>query len=136
MPTVPITRNWHHLDASGKVLGRLATEAATLLRGKHKVSFRNHLDNGDIVVITNARQVVLTGNKEKNKIYYHHSGYPGGLKSINARHLRETKPQELIIRAISGMLPKTRLRDGYLQRLKVYAESEHPHQANIAGNKK
>lgn len=135
MPSIPTTRNWHHIDASGKVLGRIATEAAVLLRGKHKVSFRNHIDNGDIVVITNAKNVVLTGNKENDKMYHHHTGYPGGLKSISAHKLRETKPEEIITHAINGMLPKTRLRDAYMLRLKVYAGSEHPHAANLAGAK-
>ncbi len=128
---VTIERQWHHLDAKGKVLGRLATEAATLLRGKHKVEFRRHTDSGDLVVVTNAASVVLTGNKETGKLYYNHSGYPGGLKTIAAGKLRQQKPEELVIRAIVGMLPKTRQRPEWLKRLKVYAGAEHPHGANI-----
>lgn len=124
-------RSWHHLDAKSRVLGRLATEAVTLLRGKNKATFRRHTDSGDMVVITNARHVVLTGNKETGKFYYSHSGYPGGFKSITAAKLRETKPEELVIKAITGMLPKTHQRDIWLKRLKVYADAEHPHAANI-----
>lgn len=127
-----ITRNWHRIDAEGKVLGRLATEAAILLRGKHKVGFRPHIDNGDIVVITNAAKVIVTGNKERDKLYQHHTGYPGGLRSVNLETLRKTKPDSIIVGAISGMLPKTKLRDAYLKRLKVYPGENHPHQANLA----
>lgn len=126
-----ITRNWHHIDASGKVLGRLATEVAVLLHGKHKINFRRHIDMGDIVVITNASKVVVTGNKETDKFYYNHSGYPGGLKTTNVAKLRQTYPERIIIKAVTGMLPKTLLRDVYLKRLKVYPDSEHPHIANL-----
>ncbi len=126
-----LTRQWHHLDAKGKVLGRLATEAAVLLRGKHKPSFRNHIDVGDTVVITNAAAVAVTGNKETNKRYIHHTGYPGGLRTTNTAVLRKDSPEQIIVRAVSGMLPKNRLRDQWLLRLKVYAGSEHPHVANI-----
>ncbi len=126
-----IPRAWHHFDAKGKVLGKLATEVATLLRGKHKPSFRMHIDSGDIVVITNAKEVVLTGQKETDKTYIYHTGYPRGLRSITAAKLRETSPEEIVIKAVTGMLPKTRLRDAQLRRLKVYAGSDHPHGANL-----
>lgn len=128
--TTPV-RTWHHLDASGKVVGRLATEIAVLLRGKHKTVFRRYNDVGDIVVVTNAAKVVLTGQKESHKTYRHHSGYPGGLKEIRARHLREQHPVRIIENAVIGMLPKTKQRDVWMKRLKVYVSDEHPHQANI-----
>lgn len=131
-----ITRNWHHIDANGRVLGRLATEVAVLLHGKHKINFRRHIDMGDIVVITNANKVVVTGNKETDKFYYNHSGYPGGLKTTNVAKLRQTHPERIIIKAVTGMLPKTLLRDDYLKRLKVYAGSEHPHSANLSNKSK
>ncbi len=124
-------RNWHFLDAKDQVLGRLATQAADLLRGKHKVGFRRHIDAGDIVVITNAKHIVVTGNKETDKQYIYHTGFPKGLRTMNVATLRKTKPEEIIIKAITGMLPKTTQRDIWLKRLKVYADANHPHQANI-----
>ena len=132
--TTGITRNWHHIDANGRILGRLATEVAVLLHGKHKPGFRRHIDMGDIVVITNASKVVVTGNKETDKLYYNHSGYPGGLKTTNVAKLRQTHPERIISKAVTGMLPKTLLRDDYLKRLKVYTGPEHPHSANLSKN--
>lgn len=116
-----IKRQWHKIDASGKVLGKLATEAAGLLMGKHKPMFSRNLDGGDFVVITNAEKVRLTGNKSRQKLYYRHSGYPGGLKSINVEKLLQTDPTRVIEYAVKGMLPKNRLQDGMMKRLKVYA---------------
>lgn len=134
LESVVTKRAWHQIDAKGQVLGNVATEAARLLRGKHKVEFRLHKDVGDIVVIINAKEVVLTGNKETEKKYIHHTMYPGGLREVNAAKLRQTKPDAIIINAISGMLPKNKLRDAWLKRLKVYASDEHPHKANLAGS--
>jgi large subunit ribosomal protein L13 len=116
-----IKRQWHSIDASGKVLGKVATEAAGLLMGKHKPIFSRNLDSGDFVVITNAEKVRLTGNKTRQKLYYRHSGYPGGLKSINVEKLLQTDPTRVMEYAVKGMLPKNRLRDGMMKRLKVYA---------------
>lgn len=124
-------RSWHLIDAKDKILGKVAVEIATLLRGKHKAGFRRHNDLGDLVVVTNAADVVLTGNKEKNKEYHRHSMYPGGLKTITAGDVRQTHPELLIKRAVMGMLPKTKQRDLWMTRLKIYAGAEHPHKANI-----
>jgi len=129
------TREWHHIDAEGKILGRLATEVATLLRGKHKVEFRRHTDVGDIVVITNAAKIMLTGRKETDKLYRHHTGWPRGLRETSVAKIRAVHPEQLLISAITGMLPKTRQRDQWLKRLKVYPGAEHPHQANVEGSK-
>jgi large subunit ribosomal protein L13 len=116
-----IKRQWHKIDASGKVLGKVATEAAGLLMGKHKPIFSRNMDGGDFVVITNAAKIKLTGNKSKQKLYYRHSGYPGGLKSTSLEKLSQTEPTRVIEYAVKGMLPKNRLRDGMMKRLKVYA---------------
>jgi large subunit ribosomal protein L13 len=115
-----IKRQWHKIDASGKVLGKLATETAGLLMGKHKPIFSRSLDSGDFVVITNAEKVRLTGNKSAQKLYYRHSGYPGGLKSTNPEKLLQTHPTRVIEYAVKGMLPKNRLRAGMMKRLRVY----------------
>jgi large subunit ribosomal protein L13 len=123
---------WHVIDANEKVLGRLATTVADLLRGKQKVSFVPYLDCGDHVVVLNAARVHLSGNKLEQKVYYRHSWYPGGLKQETAKDVKEEKPQELIIRAVRGMLPRTKLRNEWMKRLHVYPGSEHPHQANVA----
>lgn len=122
---------WHLIDANGQVLGRLATEAATLLRGKNKVSFVNHMDCGDHVVVVNAKDVVMTGNKVESKAYYRHSRYPGGLKTEYAKDLMETNPEKIISYAVKGMLPKNKLQKEWMKRLHVYAGTEHPHQANV-----
>jgi large subunit ribosomal protein L13 len=117
------------VDAQGKVLGRLASRIAMVLRGKTKPTFTPHLDTGDFVVVVNAAQVQLTGRKLDNKMYYRHSGYMGGLKEISARHLLAKKPEEVLRHAVRGMLPKNSLGRHLLKKLKVYAGGEHPHQA-------
>jgi len=124
-----ITRDWVVLDASDQVLGRLATEAARLLRGKHKPEFTPHLDTGDFVVVVNADQVKMTGNKLDDKVYYRHSGRPGSLKSETARERMSKYPERVIQAAVWGMLPKNRLGRKLLRKLKVYSGPEHPHAA-------
>lgn len=124
-----IYRNWYVVDAQGRTLGRLAARVALMLRGKHKPIFTPHVDTGDHVVIINASKIALTGNKLKKKVYYHHTGYPGGLKAITADRLQTKKPTELVHRAILGMLPKTPLGKKMGKKLRVYAGPEHPHQA-------
>jgi large subunit ribosomal protein L13 len=124
-----ITREWVVMDASDQVLGRLATEVARLLRGKHKPDFTPHLDTGDFVVVINADKVRLTGAKMDDKVYYRHSGRPGCLKSETARERMDKYPERIIQAAVWGMLPKNRLGRKLLKKLKVYSGSEHPHQA-------
>ena len=124
-----ITREWVVLDASDQVLGRLATEAARLLRGKHKPDFTPFLDTGDFVVVVNAERIRLTGNKLDDKVYYRHSGKPGSLKAETARERLEKYPERIIQAAVWGMLPKNRLGRKLLKKLKVYAGPEHPHEA-------
>jgi large subunit ribosomal protein L13 len=124
-----VERKWYVVDAKGKTLGRLASEVAMLLRGKHKPQFTPHVDTGDFVIVINAAQVELTGKKLEKKIYYRHSGYPGGLKAITAGDLRAKNPQRMIELAVKGMLPKNSLGRQQFKKLKVYAGSEHPHQA-------
>ncbi|OGP56168.1 MAG: 50S ribosomal protein L13 [Deltaproteobacteria bacterium RBG_13_52_11] len=124
-----IVKTWYLIDAKGKVLGRLASEIARILRGKDKAIFSPHLDTGDFVIVVNAEQVRLTGDKLKGKVYYHHSGYPGGLKTITAEKLLAKKPEELLRRAVKGMLPKNRLGRKVFKKLKVYAGPDHPHEA-------
>ncbi len=122
-----IDRRWHLIDASGRVLGRLATEVAVLLRGKHKPIFSPHLDAGDFVVVINAERVVLTGKKLKDKAYHRHSGYPGGLKTTSAEQMLKKHPTRVVEYAVRGMLPKTKLGDALFRKLKVYAGAAHPH---------
>ncbi len=124
-----VERKWHLVDAQGKTLGRLATRVAVLLRGKNKAIFTPHVDAGDFVIVVNADKVVLTGKKMKDKLYIHHSGYPGGLKSISAEKLMEKKPERLISMAVQGMLPKTKLGRKLIKKLKVYTGANHPHEA-------
>jgi large subunit ribosomal protein L13 len=124
-----VTRKWYLVDADGKTLGRLAARVAGMLRGKHKPTFTPHVDTGDHVVIINAEKVHLSGDKIQTKTYVHHTGYPGGLKSVTAAHLRARRPTELLERAIKGMLPKNTLGKQMGRKLKVYAGPEHPHQA-------
>jgi large subunit ribosomal protein L13 len=124
-----VERKWYIIDAEGKTLGRLASEAASIIRGKHKPQFTPHVDTGDFVIVINASKVVLTGKKLQKKMYYKHSMYQGGLKVISAQDLLNTKPERVLEFAIHGMLPKTRLGDGMKTKLKVYAGTEHPHQA-------
>jgi large subunit ribosomal protein L13 len=124
-----IARAWHVIDAQNAVLGRVASRAATLLMGKHKPIFSPNLDTGDHVIIINAAKVKLTGTKEQQKVYRHHTGYPGGLVETGARRLRETRPARMVELAVSGMLPKTKLGKQMYRKLKVYAGEHHPHQA-------
>ena len=122
-------RDWYVVDASDQVLGRLATQIAMRLRGKHKPIFTPHVDTGDFVIVINADKVKLTGRKVDQKMYWRHSGYPGGIRGVSARRMLETKPEELIRQAVRGMLPKNRLGRKLLKKLKVYTGTEHPHQA-------
>ena len=122
---------WHVIDASGKTLGRLASEAATLLMGKHKPIYSPHLNTGDFVIVLNAAKVRVTGRKAEQKIYYRHSGYPGGLKSASFAKMMETHPTRVIEHAVKGMLPHNRLGRDMLRRLKVYAGDVHPHEAQV-----
>jgi len=124
-----INPTWHLVDADGKTLGRLATRVAILLRGKNKPIFAPHQDTGDFVVVINAKKVFLTGKKWKEKIYTHHSGYPGGLKQASAEKIAQKKPERLITMAVQGMLPKTKLGKKLIKKLKVYAGDAHPHEA-------
>jgi len=124
-----VERTWYLIDAKDKVLGRLATEIAKVLRGKDKAIFSPHVDTGGFVVVVNAEKVKLTGNKLKGKVYYHHSGYPGGIKGIIAEKLLAQKPEEVLRHAVKGMLPKNRLGRRIYKKLKVYAGPEHPHEA-------
>jgi large subunit ribosomal protein L13 len=124
-----VQRQWHVIDANDVVLGRLATTAATLLRGKHKPIFAPHVDTGDFVIIVNAGKVALTGNKRETKVAYRHSGYPGGLKRVGYTELLEKRPEKAVELAIKGMLPKNKLGRQLLSKLKVYAGPEHPHAA-------
>ena len=120
---------WYVIDATDKTLGRIATEIANRLRGKHKPEFTPHVDTGDYVVVVNAEKVKVTGNKTTDKMYYHHTGYPGGIKSISFDKLIDKAPERAIESAVKGMMPKNKLSRAMLSKLKVYAGSEHPHQA-------
>ena len=124
-----IDRTWHVIDAEGMVLGRLSTEVANLLRGKHKPIYAPHMDTGDFVIIVNADKVVLTANKLDQKIAYRHTGYPGGLRETKYTDLMAKKPEEVVRKAVKGMVPKTALGRSMLRKLKVYSGPEHPHQA-------
>ena len=124
-----ITRDWVLIDADGLVLGRLATEVARILRGKHKPTYAPHMDMGDHVVIINADKVVLTSGKADKKLVYNHSGYPGGISSRTYAQLLDTKPQEAVRRTVRGMIPKNRLGRAQLRKLKVYGGPTHPHAA-------
>ncbi|HAR29980.1 MAG TPA: 50S ribosomal protein L13 [Gammaproteobacteria bacterium] len=124
-----VRRSWFVVDAAGKTLGRLATEVARRLRGKHKAEYTPHVDTGDYVVVINADKVQVTGAKTTDKIYWHHTGYPGGIKGISFEHLRQSHPERIIERAVKGMLPHNPLGRDMLRKLKVYAGAEHPHSA-------
>ena len=126
-----ITRAWHVVDADGLVLGRLATEVARVLRGKHKPIFAPHVDTGDHVIVVNAAKIVMTADKASKKLAYRHSGYPGGLKTQTYQEILDTKPEEAIRRAVRGMLPKNTLGRMMLKKLKVYAGPDHPHAAQL-----
>ena len=124
-----LEQKWYLVNAEGKVLGRLATELAKILKGKNKPIYTPHLDTGDFIIVVNAGKITLTGKKMKDKIYYHHTGYPGGIKEMNAEKLLAKKPTEMIRMAVKGMLPKNSLGREMLRKLKVYAGPNHPHEA-------
>jgi large subunit ribosomal protein L13 len=127
-----IERKWHVIDADGKTLGRLASQVATLLMGKHKPGYAPYLDTGDYVIVLNASKVKVTGKKIKDKIYYRHSGYPGGLKSMTFEEMMDRYPTRVIENAVWGMLPKTYLGKAMFKKLKVYEGDSHPHKAQVA----
>jgi large subunit ribosomal protein L13 len=133
-PVSEIDRKWYVVDADTKVLGRLATEIALRLRGKHKPTFCNFQDNGDFIVVVNAEKIHLTGKKWDDKKYYRHTGYIGGIKEQTAREVLTKKPEELIRMAVRGMLPKNKLGRKQLKKLKIYAGTDHPHQAQKPEN--
>ena len=124
-----IDKGWWIADAEAQILGRLASKVAQIIRGKHKVNFVPHLDNGDCVVVINAEKIMVTGNKEEKKSYFRHTGYPGGVKTTSLAHLRRTYPERIIQNAVKGMLPHNKLGRRMLSHLKVYAGADHPHAA-------
>ncbi|RRJ85362.1 50S ribosomal protein L13 [Aestuariirhabdus litorea] len=124
-----VKRDWFVVDATGKTLGRLSTEIAHRLRGKHKAEYTPHVDTGDYIIVVNAEKVRVTGNKAQNKMYYRHTGYPGGLRSMNFNELVDHAPERIIEKAVKGMLPKGPLGRAMHAKLKVYAGAEHPHAA-------
>jgi large subunit ribosomal protein L13 len=124
-----VERQWHVIDAEGRVLGRIATDAARLLQGKHKPVYTPHIDTGDHVVIVNAARVKLTGRKEEQKLYRYHSGYEGGVRQERAKEVRQNSPVRLVEEAVRGMRPKTKMGEAMWRKLKVYPNAEHPHQA-------
>ena len=124
-----VKRKWHVIDAEGQHLGRVAVAAANLLRGKNKPQYTPHVDTGDFVIIINAEKITVSGKKETDKIYYHHTGYPGGLRAASFKELMEKDPTRAIEKAVKGMLPHNTLGDSQFQKLKVYAGAEHPHAA-------
>ena len=124
-----VTRQWYVVDAQDQTLGRLSTEIANRLRGKHKASFTPHVDTGDYVVVINADKVKVTGRKAQDKMYYHHTGFPGGIKSISFEKLQDKAPERIIEAAVKGMMPKNKLSRAMMSKLKIYAGSEHPHRA-------
>jgi large subunit ribosomal protein L13 len=130
-----VEHRWHVIDASGKILGKLAAEVANLLMGKHKPTFVPYLDTGDFVIVLNATKVRVTGKKPKQKTYYRHSGYPGGLKAETYEELMATHPTRIIEHAVKGMLPHNRLGRAMFKKLKVYEGDSHPHKAQVAGMK-
>lgn len=128
-PVNEIEKKWYVVDAENKVLGRLASEIAARLRGKHKPTFSTFIDNGDFIVVTNADKIQLTGNKWDDKKYYRHTGYIGGIKETSARELLVKHPTDLVMKAVKGMLPKNKLGRAQLKKLKVYTGTKHPHEA-------
>ncbi len=124
-----ITRHWFVADADGQTLGRFASEVAKILRGKHKPTFAPHVDGGDFVIVINAEKIAVTGNKEQAKMYYRHSGFPGGLSEMSLAEMREKHPDRIVETAVKGMLPKNKLGRQMMSKLKVYAGPEHPHAA-------
>jgi large subunit ribosomal protein L13 len=131
-----IERQWHVIDASGKTLGRLASETAIILLGKNKPTFSNHINVGDYVVVVNAAKVKVTGKKDTQKMYYRHSNYPGGLRSIRYSDMLKANPERIITFAVRGMIPRNRLGRQIMSRLKVYAGDEHPHKAQMGKSEK
>jgi len=127
--THEVKRDWYVVDASDKVLGRLATEIARRLRGKHKAEYTPHVDTGDYIVVTNVEKVAVTGRKFKEKMYYHHTGHPGGIKSISFDKLQAKNPARILERAVKGMLPKNPLGRDMYRKLKIYVGNDHPHEA-------
>ena len=128
-----VVRQWQVIDADGKVLGRIATEAARLLQGKHKAVYTPHIDTGDHVVIVNAARIRLTGRKPEQKLYRYHSGYEGGLREERAKDVMAKNPVRVVEEAVRGMLPKTKIGEAMWRKLKVYAAAQHPHQAQVTG---
>lgn len=126
-----VVRDWYVVNVEDKVLGRVATEIASILRGKNKPTFTPSVDTGDFVIVLNAEKIALTGNKLADKVYYSHSGFPGGLKTATAGEMLAKKPEDLIRKAVKGMLPKNKLARHMLSKLKIYAGSEHPHKAQM-----
>jgi large subunit ribosomal protein L13 len=124
-----LDHQWYLVNAEGKVLGRLASGVAKVLKGKHKPTYTPHVDTGDFIVVVNAKKISLTGKKLKDKIYYHHTGHPGGIKAVRAEELLTKKPAEMIRTAVKGMLPKNSLGRQMLRKLKVYGGPDHPHEA-------
>lgn len=126
-----IEREWHLIDAKGQVLGRMATQISTYLMGKHKPTYSAHMDSGDYVVVINCDKVELTGKKEKQKVYYSHSGYPGGFKETSYEQLKSKQPEKVIEKAVYGMLPTNKLRSERMNRLKVFVGEDHPYKENL-----
>ena len=129
-----VERKWYVIDAQDKALGRVATEVARILRGKHKPIFTPHVDTGDFVIVLNAQKILLTGNKAEQKFYYRHSGYPGGIKAVSYGELLKKKPQKVMELAVKGMLPHNKLGSAMFKKLKVYAGNQHPHAAQKPEN--
>ena len=124
-----VERKWYVVDAEGQTLGRLATQIAAVLRGKNKAQYTPHIDTGDFVVVINADRIEVTGRKAEQKIYYRHTGYPGGLKEVSYERMMDRKPTEIVRKAVWGMMPKSRLARAQFKKLKIYAGAEHPHAA-------
>lgn len=133
--TAEVERKWHLVDAKGQILGRLASDIAQKLIGKNKPTYTPHIDGGDFVVVINASEIAVTGNKETDKMYYRHSGFPGGLKEKSLGELKSTYPTRIIEKAVFNMLPKNKLRSERMNRLKVYAGAEHKHESQLKGQK-
>ncbi len=124
-----VQRSWYVVDAEGRTLGRLASSIAHRLRGKHKPEYTPHVDTGDYIIVVNAEKIRVTGNKETDKIYYRHSGYPGGIKATSLAKMRQTHPERIVEKAVRGMLPRNSLGRAMFRKLKVYAGPDHPHAA-------
>lgn len=129
-----LDRKWYVIDVAGKVLGRAASDIAYVLRGKHKPNFTPFLDNGDYVIVLNAEKIAVTGNRRLEKMYYRHSGYPGGLRTTNMERMLQTHPERVIEQAVRGMLPKNKLGDAMLKKIRVYAGPAHPHEGQQPGD--